>query len=149
MSTLVRMSEATALALHASVYLASQPRRRVTVTELAGVCRASVDHMNKVCQRLTRAKIITSRRGQHGGLNLGPPAGRLRLARIYELFEGRLGGPACLLKRSACQGLHAGQCVFSQDLAPIHAQIHRYLRGTSLATVAARCHPPRSPRKAS
>ena len=142
------MSEATALALHASVYLASQPGRRVTATELAKACRASADHMNKVCQRLTRAKIFKSRRGQGGGLFLGLPAGRLRLARIYELFEGRLGGPACLLKRSACQGLQAGQCVFSQDLSPIHAQIHAYLRGTSIATVAARCRHPHAPRKA-
>lgn len=146
MSTLVRMSEATGLALHAATYLATQPGRRVPVTEIAGACRASGDHMNKVCQRLVRAKLFASQRGQGGGLSLAKPAGRIRLAAIYELFEGPLRGPACLLRHSICVGQKAGQCVFSQDLKSIHAQITRYLRGTTLASVAARCRHPHPPR---
>lgn len=144
MSTLIRMSEATALGLHAATYLATQPGRRVSVTELAKVCHASRDHMDKVCQRLTRAKLFSSQRGQGGGLSLGVKASRLRLARIYELFEGPLRHPACLLKHSVCDGHKAGQCVFSQDLKGIHADIITYFRTTTLASVAARCHAPKA-----
>jgi len=149
MPTLVRMSEATGLALHAATYLATQPGRHVPVTELTRACRASGDHMTKVCQRLVRAKLFKGRRGQGGGLSLAKPAASIRLAAIYQLFEGPLSGPDCLLRRSVCEGQKAGQCVFSQDLRPIHAQIKRYLRSTTLAAVAARCRHPHAPRKPS
>lgn len=140
MPTLIRMSEATALGLHAATYIATQPGRKVPVSEMTRVCRASADHLNKVCQKLTRAGILRGRRGQGGGLSLALPAAKIRLARIYELFEGPIGDPNCVLKRAPCQGTGDGRCVFSLDLAPLHARIEAYFRGTSLADMAKRCH---------
>ncbi len=147
MSTLIRMSKATALGLHACAYIAAHPGKRTLISELTRVCRARVDTMTKVVRRLVAGGVLTSRPGRKGGLALARPAAGIRLADIYGVFEDGLDpDKGCLFKNSSCEGQADGACVFAPEFGPIDALIERTLRRTRLSSVAKRCRA-RAPRR--
>jgi Rrf2 family protein len=102
MSSLWRISDATALALHALALLAAPRPGAGSVRAMAAALRVSENHLAKVLQRLARAGLVRGRRGRAGGFALRGRAGEVPVLRIVELFEGKLGTRRCLLATSAC-----------------------------------------------
>ena len=71
MASLLRFSEAAALALHAMARVAAGHGEVLSAKTLAHDCRASEAHMIKVCQRLAQGGLLTAHRGAGGGFTLG------------------------------------------------------------------------------
>jgi Rrf2 family protein len=69
-------SQTTEYALRAVVYLASQPGESRTVQQIAAATRVPAGYLSKVLQNLSRAGLVRSQRGLHGGctLNASPDA---------------------------------------------------------------------------
>jgi Rrf2 family protein len=136
---LIKMSEATSIALHALAYVCSSGQT-VNAAELARVCRASEAHTMKVCQRLAKAGILIARRGPGGGFTLGRDPQQLRLAEIYTLFDGPLSAGHCVFATPACGDEDVHHCIFGGKMFQINQQIAEYFQETRLSDIAVHCH---------
>jgi len=102
MSKLLNLSEATYLALHGLVHIASKTPDRVSVKEIAQILQASEAHLSKIFQKLTRAGIVTSVRGPQGGFELSRSPKHVSFLEIIELFEGEIEVTGCPFGKKHC-----------------------------------------------
>ena len=128
--SLVKISEATALALHATIYLASQAGRRVPLAVIAKVHGASAATLSKVMQRLVHAGLVRSVRGPRGGFELLKDPGEIALVAVYEAIEGPLSPAHCLLQKRVCDG---SQCILGPLVEQVNREVRDYLENTNIA----------------
>jgi Rrf2 family protein len=139
MASLLRFSEAAALALHAMARVAAGRGDVVSARTLANDCRASEAHMIKVCRRLAQGGLLTPHRGAGGGFTLGRSAGKIRLFDVYTLIEGPVVLKPCLFQNHDCAGGHDKKCVFGRMILGFEKDVLRYLKQTTVSSVAAQC----------
>ena len=99
MATMLRISEAASLAIHAMAVVAGKPEEVHSTHGVATALGVSEAHLAKVMQRLTRAGLVSSVRGPKGGFVLARPAAEVTLLAIFEAIEGHLEPKGCLLKK--------------------------------------------------
>ena len=128
MSGIIKISEATVLALHALIVIASQEDGMATNADIAEFLHASDNHLSKVLQRLAKAGLVRSVRGPHGGFVLGREPGGISLREVYEIFEGPLREDRCLLETPVC----GNSCVFGDLLANMTSLFIDFMTNTSL-----------------
>lgn len=87
MGSMLRISDAAALAFHTMVLLAQSQAKLTSVHDIANTLDASENHLAKVCQRLAKAGLIESVRGPRGGFRLAKPPTDIALIDIYEAIE--------------------------------------------------------------
>jgi Rrf2 family protein len=133
MADIIKISDATALALHSMVHLAVDPAGQPTTGEIAEVFDASKHHLAKVHQRLTKAGLIISHRGPGGGVELAKKPEEITLLDIYEAMEGTLICRPCLFGREICP---RPDCVLSRLLPGLARQVRDYFEHTTLAQLA-------------
>jgi len=102
MKTLLKISDAAAIAIHACVLLGENPGKPVPAPEIAKTFRVSSAHAAKVLQRLEKAGVIKAVRGPAGGFLLRGDPRKIRLRRVLEAIEGPLEPADCLLGRTRC-----------------------------------------------
>jgi Rrf2 family protein len=102
----------------------------MSVVEIAKVLNVSKDHLGKVLQRLSRAKLVLSRRGPRGGFTIAEESKDITLLEILEVIDGPLTNTACLLGNSPCGG--NCYCIFRGLIKSLHDQVQQYLSSTSL-----------------
>lgn len=132
MAELVRMSEATAIGMHAMVVLAKADGP-LPAASTAGHLDVSPAHLSKVLQALARAGLLEARRGPNGGYALARPSTEIRLLDIYEALEGPLRQDGCLFTKPVCRRSH---CALGDVVSEVRRQVFEYLRGTTLADAA-------------
>jgi Rrf2 family protein len=130
MSNLLRISEATSLALHSVVFLAGNSDRSLPTAEIAQALHASEAHLSKVLQRLAHLGLVRSTRGPGGGFMLSRPADEITLLEVYEAVEGPLAPSNCLLDAPVCRG---HQCILGGLLTAVNRQVSEYLAGTHVS----------------
>src|SRR6056297_3101043 len=113
MSSLINISEGSSLALHGIAIVAIKSPERVTVKALAEILNASVAHLAKIFQRLSKAGFVKSVRGPAGGFVLAKPADEITLLDVYEAIEGKVNLQYCPLGKEKCQFTH---CIFGTKL---------------------------------
>ena len=129
MATILRITEAASLALHATVYIAAHGESPVSTGRLAKALNASAAHLSKVMQRLTHVGLLKSLRGPRGGFVLTRPAKEITLLEVYEAIEGPFGSSVCLFDSHVCSGT---VCVLAGLLKDVHGQVKKYLKSTTL-----------------
>ncbi len=135
MPSVLRVSDAGSLALHAMVALAEAPERRASAKEIAADLNASEAHLAKVLQRLARAGLVDSVRGRGGGFRLARPANRIKLMDVYQAIEGRLPNTQCLMGKRVCK---RRVCVMGGLLGTVDTWVRAYLSGTRLSDLVNR-----------
>jgi Rrf2 family transcriptional regulator, nitric oxide-sensitive transcriptional repressor len=80
-------SQTTEYALRAVVYLAAQHGQARTAQQIAEVTRVPAGYMAKVMQGLTRAGLVHSQRGLHGGFTLARPPAELTVFDVIQAVE--------------------------------------------------------------
>lgn len=133
MADIFKISDATALAMHSMVHLASVENGQSTTAEISAVCDLSRHHLAKVHQRLTKAGLLHSFRGPAGGVKLAKDPSDITLLEIYEAMEGSISGMPCLFEREACP--RTG-CVLGAILPAVARQVEIYFEETTLAHLA-------------
>jgi Rrf2 family protein len=133
MADIIKISDATALALHSLVHLAANPDTSMTTAEIAKVFEASRHHLAKVHQRLTKAGFLSSYRGPGGGVGLAKDPAEITLLEIYETMEGPMEHRPCLFGKDACP---RNDCVLSELLPGLARQVRDYFKQTTLAQLA-------------
>lgn len=133
MADILKISDATALALHSMVHLAIRPDAQSTTAEIAEVFEVSKHHLAKVHQRLTKAGLILSQRGPAGGVGLAKPPSEITLLQIYEIMEGSMLCNPCLFGKDACPRT---DCVLGALLPGLARQVRDYFEQTTLEQLA-------------
>ncbi|MBI4872195.1 MAG: Rrf2 family transcriptional regulator [Candidatus Riflebacteria bacterium] len=128
-SGLLRFSDAASLALHAVAVMAARPERLLTNREIARTLGCSADHLAKVLQRLTKARLVESVRGPKGGVQLAREPALTSLLQVYEAIEGPLVASGCLLGQPVCSGKN---CIVDELVCNLGGQMMAYLAGTRL-----------------
>lgn len=128
MSGLLKISEASVLALHAMIYIAVKNEDMATNSEIAEFLNASENHLSKVLQRLTKAGLVKSIRGPKGGFVLGRDSSEITVREIYELFEGAMDTGDCLMRTPVC----GNNCVFGDLLTRVNAMVTEFMTATTL-----------------
>jgi len=134
MASVLKVSDAAALGLHAMALLATKPDRRLPNPHIASVLHSSAAHLSKVLQRLAKAGLVRATRGPKGGFQLAPGGESLTLLQVYEAIEGPLAPQDCLLGSPICNGRH---CIFGELLGRVNREVREYLAGTRLSDLTA------------
>ncbi len=133
MSSLIGMSEAAALALHAMTYIASEDGRISSTRKIASALKVSEAHLSKVLQRLGKAGLIKSIRGPSGGFTFRKEAQSISLLDIYEAIEGTYRAKKCLFDYPRCKG---NKCLLGGLLLSVDSTVRSYLANTTLAELS-------------
>ena len=80
-------SQTTEYALRAVVYLASQGGAAQTTQQIAEATRVPAGYLSKVMQGLSRAGLVHSQRGLHGGFTLSRPADALTVLDVVRAVD--------------------------------------------------------------
>jgi Rrf2 family protein len=113
--------------------MAGEPGRRRAVREVAEELGVSEAHLAKVFQRLSRAGLVTSRRGPGGGFLWARDPGSVSLLEVYEAVEGPYRGQVCLFAVPRCTGT---ECLLGGLLNDVSDTVRARLAGTTMAAVA-------------
>ena len=68
--SILKISEAATIGLHATIELAKNSDKLTSVKEIASKLDVSANHLSKVMQRLTKAGLVESIKGFNGGFRL-------------------------------------------------------------------------------
>lgn len=140
MTSLLKISEAATLALHAMTYLAQKPGELVGAKELAAAMDASAAHIQKVMQRLNKEGFVAASRGPKGGFTLIKDPAEITLMDIFSVIEGRTDSNDCLFKKRACAHCHnEGYCIFGDFFKSMNRKFTDYLNNTRLQTLVSEC----------
>jgi len=122
------LSQTTEYALRAIVFLADQGEARTT-QQIAKTTRVPAGYLSKVMQGLSRAGLVDSQRGVHGGFTLARPPKELTIWEVVEAVDPIQRIRSCPL------GLKA----HGTNLCPLHrrlddaaAQVEHAFRGTTV-----------------
>lgn len=128
-SSILKISEATSLALHAMTLLAKNSNKLMSVKEISAMLEVSANHLSKVMQRLNKAGFIDSIKGYNGGFKILCDPNETTFLEIFELFEGKLKDSTCLLTQQKC----AGNCILGDLVASINKQVKEKFENTKLS----------------
>ncbi len=130
MSNILKISEASSIALHAMIFIAGNENKLVSVKDISGKLDVSANHLSKVLQRLVKAELVVSIKGYGGGFKLAKPADSINFLEIYEAIDGKFKPSPCLLNRpNSCEN---SCCIMGDLLKSINTQVEDYFNKTKL-----------------
>ena len=128
----MRLTRASDYAIRVLVYLAEVPQpgraTRQAIIENTGVPAA---FLNKLVQRLVRAKLIAARPGVGGGCALATRAAEISVLEVVQAMDGPLEISECLAEGSSCPRIKF--CNFRRLLARMQREMAQLLEATTLA----------------
>jgi Rrf2 family protein len=132
-TSVLRISEASSLAMHTAAMLAAEPEKMLSVHHVAAALKVSQAHLAKVLGRLGHAGLVRSVRGPKGGFLLQKDPAAVTLLEVYEAIEGPLHPTGCLLGEPVCGGR---KCVLGNLARSVDRQVKDYLSKTTLKKLA-------------
>ena len=127
--SILKISEASIIALHAMMELAINKDKLLSVKEIAEKLDISANHLSKVLQRLCKAGFVESVKGFNGGFKICINPAEHTFMEIYEIFDGKLKDANCLLHKVACKE----NCIFGELISSINVQVREKFENTTLA----------------
>jgi Rrf2 family protein len=99
----MQLTRAADYAVRVMIHLARTPRGlRVSLPALAAATGAPDSFLSKVLQSLTRARLITSKRGPAGGFNMSAPGRQASMRAVIEAIDGPVNLNVCLGNNEVC-----------------------------------------------
>lgn len=127
--SVLKISEATILALHAMMVLTNNQDKLVSVKDIATKLNVSANHLSKVMQRLNKAGFIDSIKGFNGGFKLSVGPKEITFLEIYEIFDGKLKNTNCLLSERKCEE----KCMLGDLISSVNKQVKEKFEKTKLS----------------
>lgn len=128
MQNILRISEALSIGLHAATFMAVNPNRKYSNSEVARSLKVSEAHLSKVLQKLVKAGIVRSNRGPKGGFSLCKKDASL--LEIYEAIEGRFRLGGCVFEERVCGSPF---CIFGDLILETAEKMKNYLSKTKIS----------------
>ena len=131
MQSILRISDAAAIALHTADYLVKRTRGGggvkvlpSTAADIAKALDVSYNHLSKVLQQLTRAGFIVTERGPKGGFLLSAAGEKARIKDFIAAVDAPRSARTCLMKHKVCG--HR-DCVFGDFLSETNKRFETVL----------------------
>jgi FeS assembly SUF system regulator len=131
---MIRMSKLTDYAIVILAHLA-RTSGTLTAQDLATRSRVPLPTVSKLCKELSKAGLVTSHRGRHGGYGLARPARAISVAEIVEALEGPIALTECSQPGVATCEIEA-TCVAKASWDPVSRAIHGALEKLPLSEIA-------------
>jgi FeS assembly SUF system regulator len=91
----IRLSKLADYGIVIATHLARHPARQQTATDIAVATAVPQPMTAKVLKLLTRADLLISHRGAHGGYSLARPAASVTVAEVVEALDGPIAITSC------------------------------------------------------
>ncbi len=127
----MRFSRSCDFALRVLVRLAMSPNGGATMPILAANLDISYNHLTKIVQKLSHAKIIQTRQGKNGGIHLGLDPASLTLWQIVEVMDGPSRLANCFGPTEQCR--LEPHCTIKNVLHKVQGQMDAVLSNVTLA----------------
>jgi Rrf2 family protein len=99
----MQLTRAADYAVRVMIYLATLPSgERASLPAIVEATSAPDSFLSKVLQGLTRARMITSRRGPAGGFEISAPGRLASIRDVVEAIDGPISLNVCLSQRRSC-----------------------------------------------
>jgi len=99
----VRLTSFTDYSLRVLIFLAAEPGRRATISEIARAFDISENHLMKVVHLLGKTGLLANVRGKGGGLELAKAPEAINIAKVVRITEGPPLPAECFdRERNAC-----------------------------------------------
>lgn len=131
---MIRMSKLTDYAILLLAHLA-RATGTLTAQELSSRSRVPVPTVSKLAKELSRAGLVVSHRGRHGGYGLSRPADRISVAEIVEALEGPIALTECAKPMGGDCDL-GDTCLARESWDPVSRAIESALRELPLSSIA-------------
>ena len=128
MSSILKISDAASIALHAMIMLAEKENKLLSVRDIATKLDISANHLSKVMQRLVKAELVESVKGSGGGFKLYKTPAEVTFFEVYEAIDGKFKPSSCLLNKSLCQH----HCIMGGLVSSINNQVETFFKKTKL-----------------
>lgn len=116
-------------------YLGAKEEGRMTgAREIAAATGVLMPFLWKVLRHLSRANLIRSSKGVHGGYKLARPAGRIPLLAVVETIQRENPATRCALNPYDCN--NAELCVLHSAWTPLRECLQSILKKTTIADLA-------------
>ncbi|ODU25246.1 MAG: hypothetical protein ABS95_00530 [Verrucomicrobia bacterium SCN 57-15] len=132
---MLSLSVTTGHAIKALNCLESGSCVRHHISDIARCAEVPRPYLAKVVNLLSRAGLVTTKRGYRGGICLARPANDISLLDVVEAIEGKGWLGECLLGLDTCNS--RTQCPTHDFWVRIRREITEELRTTTLASVLA------------
>lgn len=126
-------SKACEYGIQATLYIATQPDRRVGIKEIASELSIPVHFLAKILQSLSEEGVLTSFKGVHGGFTLQRAPERIRLIDVVEAIDGLAFFDSCVLGFPGCGT--GKPCPVHDRWGEVRDTIREMLSSDSLADV--------------
>jgi Rrf2 family protein len=128
----MQLTRAADYAVRVMIHLAAESAaQRVSLPDLAAATDAPESFLSKVLQSLSRAGLISSRRGQAGGFQISPSGREASMRTVIEAIDGTICLNVCLVSGRSCH--RKAHC----PAHPVWAQAQRAMLDVlSAATIA-------------
>ena len=93
--TVIRLSRLADYGIVIATHLARQPDRQQTAGDVAAATAVPAAMTSKILKMLTRADLLVSHRGSHGGYSLARPAVSVSVAEVVEALDGPIAITTC------------------------------------------------------
>lgn len=130
MSSLLKISDAASIALHAMIVLAKNRDKMLSVKHIADELDVSANHLSKVMQRLVKSGLVNSIKGNGGGFRLSQNPEEVAFLEIYEAIDGKFKPSNCLLSQHECK---PDECILGDLVRSINTQVEEHFRGKKLS----------------
>ncbi|RMF95346.1 MAG: SUF system Fe-S cluster assembly regulator [Gammaproteobacteria bacterium] len=100
---MLRISRLTDYGTVILVYLARQPGRRCSASDVAAGTHVALPTAQKLLKVLARAGLVVATRGAEGGYALARPATQISAADIVDALEGPVAITECSTEASQCE----------------------------------------------
>lgn len=138
---MLRISRLTDYAVVLSSLLADA-QQPTTVRDLAEASGIPQPTVSKVLKQLTRAGVVRSQRGVHGGYSLARQADKVGVHEIIEAIEGPIAVTECTDEQSDTDCAYETNCGVRANWQRINQAVQRALSGITLGDMAASVTPP-------
>jgi FeS assembly SUF system regulator len=130
---MIRMSKLTDYAIVLLAHLA-RSGGTLTAQELGSRSGVPLPTVSKLCKELSKAGLVLSHRGRHGGYGLARPAERISVAEIVEALEGPIALTDCTSPNRVACGIEA-TCPAKASWDPVSRAIQDALQGLPLSAI--------------
>lgn len=137
---MVRISRLTDYGIQLLAALAREPGQGHNARDLSAQAGMPEPTVRKLLKLLSRAGLLASRRGAHGGYALARAPGEITIAEIIEAIEGPIAMTECNDPGGDCE--RRGTCPVQSSWQRINQTIQGALAGVTLSHLAGALPPP-------
>lgn len=133
---MLRLSKKVDYGLIAMRHIAMNSHNRlVSAREISEKNRINYDLLAKILQKLTRAGVIISHQGAHGGYILALPANQITLCTVIEAIDGPMSIIECEAGKDEHNCINDEICTIRSPMRKVQHEIRDYLAKVTVSEI--------------